>query len=86
MKNLHFSGIFFILSKSSIAFGGPVVIESSKSGRFSSVHGSGGSVVFNDGVIVINVRFKDTFSGNGVVSLRGESSKFVGPSSDSGVF
>jgi hypothetical protein len=36
-------------------------------------------------VIVINVSFKNTFSRNGIVSLRGQSSKLLSPSGDSRV-
>ena len=74
------------MRESLVALSSPRGVELSKSSRFRGVHGGSSLVVGDDGVIVINVRFKDSFSGNGVVSLRGESSKFVGPSSDSGVF
>lgn len=37
------------------------------------------NVVINNGVIVIDVSFKDTFSGHGIISLGGEGRKFLFP-------
>jgi hypothetical protein len=68
-----------------VAFSCPRGVKLSKSSRFSSVHGSGGFVVRNDRMVVINVSFKYTFSHDGIVSLHGEISEFIGPSFDSRV-
>jgi hypothetical protein len=50
------------------------------------VHGSGLGVVFDNIVIVVDIGLKDTLSSDGVSSLIGKGSEFLGPSSDSGVF
>ena len=71
---------------SSVAFSSPRYVESGESGRFSSVHGSGFGVVFDNSVIVVDIGLKDTLSGDGISSLIGKGSEFLGPSSDSGVF
>ena len=71
------------MRESHIALSGPSVEEFSESIRFRSVHSGSGLVVGNDRVIVINVSFKYTFSRDGVVSLAGQGSKFLSPSSDS---
>ena len=49
--------VFFVLGESGITFSSPRSIKVSKSSRLRGVHGSGGFVVGNDRVIVINVRF-----------------------------
>ena len=85
MGKLHFRSVFSILSESLVALGSPRIEELSESSRFRSVHSGSSLVVGNDRVIVINVSFKNTFSRNGVVSLRGQSSKLLSPSGDSRV-
>ena len=43
-------------------------------------------VIINNGVIVINVSFEDSFSGNSIISLGGEGGKFLFPCSLSALF
>ena len=75
-----------ISSESSIAISLPVSVEISKSGLFSIVHCGILYVIINNGVIVINVSFKDAFSGNSIISLGGEGGKFLFPCSLSALF
>ena len=74
------------MRESHVALSSPSVEEFSESSRFRSVHSGSGLVVGNDRVIVINVSFKYTFSRDGVVSLRGQSSKLLSPGGNSRVF
>ena len=79
-------GVLCILVESSVASVGPSFVELSESSGFLSVHSSVFGVGLDDGVIVINVGFEDALSNDGVVSLSGKSSEFLGPGSDSRVF
>ena len=74
------------MSESEVAFSGPRSVEFSESSRFRGVHSGSSFIVGNDRVIVINVSFKYTFSRDGVVSLRGQSSKLLSPGGNSRVF
>jgi hypothetical protein len=71
------------LGESSVTLLGPRIEKLSESFELRGVHSGSGFIVGNDRVIVINVSFKYTFSRDGVVSLAGQGSKFLSPSSDS---
>ncbi len=75
-----------ISSESSIAISLPVGVEVGESSLFSIMHSGILYVIFNNGVIVINVSFKDAFSGNSIISLGGEGGKFLFPCSLSALF
>ena len=73
------------MSESGVALGGPGGVQLSESGGLGGVHSGGSLVVGDDRVIVINVGLQDTFSADGIVPLRGQSSKLLSPSGNSGV-